>query len=416
MRRLGLPILLLACEEACAFIPPQFPRSEWALYTSSFDFTEVSDAQALLACRWYLQRRNRLGEWTNRTMKQSFWTGGDEVLYKEALLASQVANKDKEDELDDSIDSLEDDDEDDDDFEESLDDEDEIIVKKSTTYSQETDIGEEYDDDDEADMLDSESDDFGVFDKEPPALYVKRSQSARKTWSDPEWREYWYQQRWGGRRGKPAVKPGLEKRVYQAQGILTHPALLRMSELEIAQAIQAYTRYTKQRTKSPTIQEQPTNKNITTRRVEPWSPGNYSSQESATQAKQAQLERSQRARQAYNTRINNNKQSAIQAAARRRRLSFASSNKSPSDRIEQALDAGKLPEAADVVLLCEPLRLAKRKALLRRILADSFDKRGKCVPIDERVEFVTNCSIEQLRDYILELIKEHELKSDSDVK
>ena len=100
-------------------------------------------------------------------------------------------------------------------------------------------------------------------------------------------------------------------------------------------------------------------------------------------------------------------------------------------RIEYALDSKERPTADDIRLVLEPKRLAQRKDLLQRVLMESFDKHGKCVPVietrirrgennnkgilrKEKLEFVTHSNVESLGAFILELLGESKTKKSAD--
>jgi hypothetical protein len=83
-------------------------------------------------------------------------------------------------------------------------------------------------------------------------------------------------------------------------------------------------------------------------------------------------------------------------------------------RIEYDLDQDAFPAVKDMTVIVKPYRLAKRKDLLRRILSDLFELRGKCVPIrlgepDSDQVFVTQSSISELGDFVIHEL--HETKN-----
>ena len=176
---------------------------------------------------------------------------------------------------------------------------------------------------------------------------------------------------------------------------------------------------------------------------------------------EAQQKRSERAKKLYATRLKNNQkrdeeesekennQSTTEEESSLSSVSLSSSktktksshtarNKgpyfppkqlTPQDaflRIESDLDDGiKKPAVDDVRLVMEPGRMKNRKVLLRRILQDEFNLRGKCVPFisnrgdgnedngldDHELEFVTHCTIERLGTFVIHLLEKEDISS-----
>ena len=61
--------------------------------------------------------------------------------------------------------------------------------------------------------------------------------------------------------------------------------------------------------------------------------------------------------------------------------------------------------------MLKPGRLGRRRDVLRRILNDCFDLRGKCVPssdVDKEGDllFVTKCTIDELGSFVLSKMSE----------
>ena len=105
--------------------------------------------------------------------------------------------------------------------------------------------------------------------------------------------------------------------------------------------------------------------------------------------KEAQRKRSKRATKAYQTRLANQNQNRP-ASRGKQSIKSVSTDSLPSEgtpkdalvRAQAALESNQLPSIADVELILEPSKLGRRKDLLRRILNEYFDLRGKCVPAD----------------------------------
>jgi hypothetical protein len=75
-------------------------------------------------------------------------------------------------------------------------------------------------------------------------------------------------------------------------------------------------------------------------------------------------------------------------------------------RVSADLDLQRLPTIQDVVVMLQPQKLGRRKDLLRRILNEHFDLRGKCVPdnFDEpngSCHFVTQVPIDHLGKFVI---------------
>ena len=87
-------------------------------------------------------------------------------------------------------------------------------------------------------------------------------------------------------------------------------------------------------------------------------------------------------------------------------------------RIENSLDSGENPSLEDVKLILLPRRMRNRKLILRRILQEKFNLRGKSVPPiyvsnegdnndgdDYELEFDRQCSIERVGAFVISLLE-----------
>jgi len=190
------------------------------------DITQVSDEEILLACRAYLQKRNRL-EWTQATKRKRhaqlvdirrkgedgvgvgyFWENPDELLYLQSVSSANrraqlegggnnVGNltninmlENEEDIYAESNEELENTEE----YESTND----IKMDKSDTMPF---YMNRYKSDVDQTKTSSSGDSFTSYHHNPSEEHLKRSLASRKRWSDPQFRQKWYAKRWG-KKGK----------------------------------------------------------------------------------------------------------------------------------------------------------------------------------------------------------------------
>lgn len=378
--------------------------------------SEVSDAEALLACYSYLRRRKRLGEWTQQERRQRMKAAASPHFFWEEDLAkiSKVAvrlNQDAEDA------SENDTDDDDDEIEESV-----KLRPTSTSSSAEIWSGA-----------------FTSFPEDPSPSRRRRSQAARRTWMDPEFREKWYQKRWGNK-GLDEGRESLEERALEKQvralpsGFLGSEELSSMTEQEIKEAIQSYLKTQKKRVQSRkrtlerrklVLDEQMRNVMTQTNSPKdtPALPRDSLLMLDQCSLKEAQQRRSERAKALYQKRIQNRneKEEGSKKTSGKHSSTVAKyypASATPRDsmiRIIQDLDAGVIPATLDVEIIMKPGKIAKRRDVLRRILLEHFDLKGKCVPVgvsDEDLAFVTNVSIQDLGAFVISLLRQRSTVSD----
>ena len=88
-------------------------------------------------------------------------------------------------------------------------------------------------------------------------------------------------------------------------------------------------------------------------------------------------------------------------------------------RIEAALDSGNVPVVEDCEMMMTITRLKKRKEVLRRILRDCFNLRGKCLPSDMKnpndseLLFVTQRPIQEIGEFVIYKLKQREIEKQS---
>jgi len=142
---------------------------------------------------------------------------------------------------------------------------------------------------------------------------------------------------------------------------------------------------------------------------------------SAETMQKLRSQRSEKSRRAFQTRLANseaNTSSSLSEKITKLRRSYDQGERDSSDgqeiispmqailHIDFALDHNKIPCVNDVEIILKPGRLHRRRAILRRILKECFDLRGKCVPslsgdTYSDLLFVTKCSIEELGEFVL---------------
>jgi hypothetical protein len=353
---------------------------------ASDDTSAVSDAEALLACWSYLKRRKRLGNWTKFERRKAM----------KALAKPHYFWEDEDDEVEIVTD---DDDEDPDEFEFDMEAWNPGRDSKNKNTSPEKWFGE-----------------FTSFPTEPTVARSRRSRAAKKTWQDPEFRKRWQQSRWGGKRSKEEEEERLEENRVRSlpREFWGSPELAQMTEEEIATAIETYVSARNKRSTSrkKTLQERKPAMQL--EKTEKRLPRDSLFTLDQETSKEKQRLRSERAKKAYQNRMRNKQEAPPPKRTHRR--AFLPTRATPQDallRIEDDLDRGVFPLVDDVFVIMKPLKLAKRKDLLKRILLELFDLRGKCVPVnleecDCEKSFVTQCSIQHLGDFVVHLLQTQE--------
>ena len=391
------------------------------------DVDSVSDAEALLACRSYLQRRKRMsgGRWkqheVRKRMKEistseqplSFWEDSSELVY----FRREFQRKDlsiEEGLLDTSID--------DDDDSETLFGQPERSMFESTD--------------------DLEYTSFTSYPTEPSPTRIKMQEAKKRTWSDPEWKNMWYERRWGNKsksnnqRKKGTYQKQLEDRIRALPpGLLGSPELASMTDEEISHAIRSYITSRQKRVASTAKTRERQKKALTPPPLKEPLPRDSLLTVDENAMKEAQRKRSEQARRYYQVRLQNQQkaQDTKKSTETTRRSKHLSSDKGDSSssvsdatvpplddpsspqsaiaRIEVALENDQNPTVEDIQIILEPKLLRKRKQLLLQILRDRFQTRGKCIPVnpedpDSKLEFATQVSLRRLGDTVLRLLKE----------
>ena len=258
---------------------------------------------------------------------------------------------------------------------------------------------------------------FSTFDSEPSEARIRRSQAALKTWEDPEWRAKWYKKRWGDKhqsqdKEEVAFQKGLEKRVRAIPpDLLGSPELAAMTEDEIEDAIREYmtsqSKRNKSRTKTRSKQKAALISHLSSNTTR------LSRDALLNQDKNAMLQakkrRSEQAKRAYQTRLLNNPDREEASVKSVRVLPVGSTAQDALLRIEASLDQKEVPKLTDVELIMKPAKLGKRKDLLRRILRECYNLRGRCIPTDlnnpeANLVFATQCKLSDLGSFVMYLM------------
>jgi hypothetical protein len=393
------------------------------------DSQQVSDAEALLACYAYLKRRKRLenSTWTQKERRQRMKTAAQPHFFWEQDLSRIAARLQKQMQGDLMYDE---DDEDDDD------DNDDEHRETSLRPSRSSEAAAVW------------SGEFTSFPTEPSPTRARRSNSAKRTWTDPDFRERWYKSRWGDRRDQKEDPATIEDKELETKiralpsGFLGSAELSDMTEEEIEDAIKIFVAMKGKQIQSRknTLAER---KAVLQKQMDQVTMGDPSVEETFVQLsrdslfapdeaalKEAQRKRSERAKKLYQKRLENSQQKAAAVDATKPSTKtppppprkYQPSSATPQDamlRIQRDLGSGVLPAGEDVKIVMEPGRVAKRRDVLRRILADFFDLRGKCVPIHRddanpagisEMEFVTKCAIDDLGALVIDLIRKENTK------
>ena len=359
------------------------------------EFGTVSDAEALLACYSFLQRRKKMGNWTKYERRQLMKASSKPHFFWE--------EQDEEIEMRDDYVDIDDEE-----------DPDALDMEDSVSLSSQDDDNNNNDDDNRSPGFGE----FTTFPIGPTTARIRRSQAAKKTWQDPEFKKRWYESRWGGRNSKDNEEKILESRVRALPAdFWGSPELAAMTEEEIAIAIETYAKARETRSKSriKTLRERkpPTEINIIEEQEQKRLPRDTLFTLDQETLKEKQRQRSERAKKAYEKRLQNKQEKKLPKRTHRR--AFIPTRATPQDaifRIEDDLDRGVFPPVEDVRVIMKPGKLAKRRELLKRILLELFDLCGKCVPMDlenpedSPKQFVTQCSIRNLGDFVIHLLEE----------
>ena len=390
---------------------PQQPADDLTLPNEEIDIDSVSEAEALLACRAYLQRKNRLGEWYEGNARKEM-----RLAAKRKAIGLEPLNLGDDDVMPVLFETLS------------------STKEMSAGSRSESDNGSSAPARAAATEKTSPFDGFQTtWNGGPSGSRLRRSQAAKLNWANPEFRAKWYAKRWGDR--VPTKKRSnkdkiLEDRVraLKPESFLANPLVSAMTEDEIAEAIRIYivsrrkisvarTNMAKSRRKSEPVMtdapkvDQPTQASLLM----------MSSPEAMAKKRQ---ERAEQAKLRYQTRLLNQGIKATVAATRsskpKARKALLQGQRptgmTPRDamaRINTDLEAGIRPAVSDVELVLQVQRLSNRRKLLIRILRECFGLRGKCVPADitdpsSELTFVTSTPVKLVGALLLYKLRETE--------
>ena len=238
-------------------------------------------------------------------------------------------------------------------------------------------------------------------DTEPSPEHLRRSKAARRTFSDSQWKAYWYERRWGSHStGRRAAEQRLRQRLTSKWQAATQADMLAplasMTQDEMIQAIVEYASANKKRSQSRQTWARQQAKARQNRMRQTVRPENITVEASigktprdallavnVTELEEKKRMRAERARKAYQTRMEKLETDAP---------SSTNSSLCPSvpplealQNIQDALDRGECPAFDWIERVIESSKLPKRKEILLRILKESFDLRGKqWLPIDRQ--------------------------------
>ncbi|GFH58107.1 hypothetical protein CTEN210_14583 [Chaetoceros tenuissimus] len=400
---------------------------------------DISDEEALLACRAYLQRKNRLGKdgWTKYKERQEklksalamgshidenfsqdaseedhakaqpavdpgagyFWENPEELKYLRTG-RPRLSFDDQDDSLDEDF-----------------------------LYNMDEEEENQYDEDDDEFLLEEEYDEDGIFTgfpSKPPEEYILRSNNKKELFQDADWKKMWYTRRWGNHASKRQreqrnKEKKLQKYVQQIpNSILKNQELAVLTDEEIEYAIKIYVIANKRRSiaqkkrlkeKKAAMKIQSNKKkkskmkSSSVKAVSGPTLDSFLSQMNgdsrvAEELREQQKRRSERSKKAYQTRIKHvNKSTNVDSS--RNKATSKTMNQSEqldedelmfmndkismsSERIRQIINDPSLLDKKlldlDLKVIMHPGRLKGRKQMLKGLLETCFGLKGKCIP------------------------------------
>jgi hypothetical protein len=394
----------------------------------------VSDAEALLACWVYLQRRKRLGKWmgeeerkSQASLSKGFFLWDD--VYDDLLRSESTTNGEDADSSNNNkdpsraVDVLEQRNE----------------MRSAAQPQSEFSIFENTE-------RDQRGVEFTSFPSGPSARWVVRSKAIKKCWDDPAFREHWYERRWGERKRSqdPLTRQTIrqQKAENRARALpadfLGSEELASMTEEEIAFAIRERVRSNRKRVvninktkrdqRKAVEQSDPmlkfnediiSGQNMDVGFVGTNQPADRPLIEmNESDLRAWQRKRSEVAKRIYSTRLKNDednilskeeeKQAEVSRRLKQRPPRFPPKDVSPRDaklRIEHALDLGDAPVVEDVQLLLDA-KVKGRRTILQSIIRDIFGLRGKCIPQEDgELGFLTHSTIENLGRFVVNTLQ-----------
>lgn len=409
--------------------------------SQSIDIDSVSDAEALLACRSHLQRRNKLGLWkakerrrqgrpasmTNTTAVSDsdvgfFWPDPTQLKYLyrpdkfEEDLSKGIADEEigKEHETDNGI----------------------ILGEYLEPY----DLGFLGDEVSEAQDHDSsriEGFDRSVTIDDDYRTHMRRSRAARKTWSDPTFRALWYRRRWGEKRHERQQQ--LNQKIIDSRLRAINPdeflasfALANMTEREIAKAIETYIAANRKRSVSRQDSLQSRRAALGGTQQMERLPRDFLLNKDPIQQQLSQQKRSELATVRYQARKKSSRRKHPSLKLSDGQRTASAPSHQALARLQRDVSNKKVPSTKDIELVMKPRRLPKRREVLLQVLSDCFGMKGKCMPPldtlqtwllndssdrhdDIQYSFCSTASVEQLGKLVLFRTRQaHMSEDDSD--
>lgn len=414
--------------------------------STDIDISGIEEAQLLLACRAYLLRKHKL-EWKQKKRRAEaaasplfnegyFWPDPNDLVYlrEDPDPENLVYNETYAENYGYKRNGVR------------------FLASEDTTYS-----GKNYYVDEplepEIERASTSTNPFSTNPLYPSEEHLRRSTAKIRLWNNQTWKEEWHERRWGG---KVATR---KQKLHERQAkklrdipndVIESTSFDEMSEEEVAEAIVTYLNANRRKSESrksnkdkrqieresfrewrKQVKEDALKSNITElnismrdvgRKVVPPSDDDVLSfTPSAETMQKLRSQRSEKSRRAFQTRLANseaNTSSSLSEKITKLRRSYDQGERDSSDgqeiispmqailHIDFALDHNKIPCVNDVEIILKPGRLHRRRAILRRILKECFDLRGKCVPslsgdTSSDLLFVTKCSIEELGKFVL---------------
>jgi hypothetical protein len=405
-RRADISLLLLHSSSSSASNGGTNVDADIAPDDDVVDMYDISDGEALLACRSFLQRKNLLG-W-KRGAERKELRKASRGFFWETPEQQQYWSKREEEDIDFNQGSANDDGG-------CPESSDSLLSDEETTPAP-----------------------TGLFTSMPTGPN-ERSEVRRRVkiqqWNDPAFRERWYEARWGHDYVPQTDVAKNQQRLQRKlqtmpDSILESSEFALMSPEEIEEAILTYVVSNRKRSRSRSnqalerqqrkqesvsLQEDGTiTKSINV--IDDAPPLDrdalFSMSDQALREKQKQ--RSERAKKAYDTRLSNAAAAKQKSPKASEKQSWKPLGNTPKDaliRIGADLDADRMPLLSDIESIMEAKKLSRRKDVLLRILKEQFQLRGKCIERESdddastEIMYMTQASIAQIGAFLIRLMK-----------
>lgn len=397
---------------------------------------DISDEEALLACRAYLQRKNRLGKdgWTKykerqQKLKSALVMGShiDENYSQDTSEEDQNAksqsaadpgagyfweNPEELRYLRTGRPRL------------SFDDQDDLL-DEDFLYNMDEEEENQYDEDDDDFLLEEEYDEDGIFTgfpSKPTEEHILRSNNKTELFQDAEWKKMWYARRWGNHASKRQreqrnKEKKLQKYVQQIpNSILRNEELAVLTDDEIEDAIKTYVVANRRRSvaqkrrlkekeaamkmqrnkKKKSKMKSPTAKTVSGPTLDSFLSQMNGDSRIEEELREQRKRRSERSKKAYQTRMKHVNKSTNADSSRSMAMSKIKNQSDQldelildrismsSERIRQIINDPSLLDKKlldlDLKVIMHPGRLKGRKQMLKGLLETCFGLKGKCIP------------------------------------